>query len=93
MTQGDHIMQSAMHNRTARGGRPTRDQVEARPEAFPARYSPDGKLLCPHCGRPTLRCYGTPRKSDNALPVRCEHCGARYARCVRLEPLRPGAAD
>jgi predicted RNA-binding Zn-ribbon protein involved in translation (DUF1610 family) len=73
---------------TRRRGRPTAEEIAARPAPAPAKVDPNtGRIRCPNCGRPTLSVDGTPRKSDGATPHRCGSCGYRCARIVLLGAL------
>lgn len=71
-----------------RRGRPSAEEVAQRPPPSPARLDPaTGRTRCPHCGKPTLASYGTPRKADGGIPHRCDACGYRCVRVVLLSAL------
>lgn len=66
-------------------GRPTSAPPTA-PPALVAAETLGRSLLCPRCGKATLRVTGPARKSDRATPLRCESCGEHYLRLVALAP-------
>lgn len=73
---------------TPRRGRPSAEEVAARPAPQPARTDPTtGRIRCPHCGKPTLASYGSQRKTDGGIPHRCGACGYRCVRLVVLDAL------